>query len=807
MATDVCGQDRRIRCGAECMTPAPTGWLGEFEAWDPEYGPSHESRTLQVIDVGAHYLIAWQDGRSDGSGWSVSDAVLVSRVTHDGRVLDPGGVMIAEPGENKILVDLIDAGEQVLLLLLELHGDETESLLVLPLDATGHPATGAQRVTTENLYGVRAAFDGAELVVAWANDTDASVYIQSVHPTNLALGPRHTLSTVGFPHDLSLAVNDGAVLFAWVQGTNADDHVLRTARLDADAEYAPRPLEGTAIADPLGPLASRYFAQDNLVWPAPGGFAVTHEHADIQAGNRTLHVTFLDAQGRAQGSPIEAHSQGAYQEFRAAATVLGDRLALTFLVGRERHGVLIDPALGSVGSLSERLAGSSTSADLLCGAGPSRECVLAAHDGSLHPQTSLQRLSADLEPLGRAHSVATQADHQVGPRVAFDGSQYLITWVTVPSNEHPNVADNPVLHARRLDPAGRWLDATPFTVPMSDAFGYQHSVVPYAGGGFLVRWREERDFRERLYVRRLGADGQWVWPAAIPLDVYGAYDYSFGPSICAVERCLLTVAETFGPTEYLIIDGSGAPITEVLGVPDLPDDSTHPALALEAGTVWMAFLYDDEIRVRGIAMEGASVGVPVASEFDLPTPPDERRRPPVWLRFDGSLHLLSGLTVRDPAGPEGFRHLEEARRFDPARGLGPTVTVVDNLDPSHRWVGAVEAGGELHIFFVGHSATREQLFRARYTAANGPLEGPLAFLEESWFGSIGVTSGSAGGLMAYDRFDWSVGFGGERLRLRFVGDRAHLLSDNASCVDDGQCGSGRCRQDRCCDECPLWKGL
>jgi hypothetical protein len=224
-------------------------------------------------------------------------------------------------------------------------------------------------------------------------------------------------------------------------------------------------------------------------------------------------------------------------------------------------------------------------------------------------------------------------------------------------------------------------------------------------------------------------------------------------------------------------------------------------------TFWLAFTEDDALHVRGVLEAGTDVGMVGDESYDVAADGIEARGSAGWQRFGDRVLLATIETVTDEDAEHGFRHLLRAREFTPDAGLGEPIALADDLTQWHRWVGSVAVGNELRSFFVGRSETREQLARSRYSPSDGLVEAATPFMPEGWFGSITpVTAEQDRALLVYNRLDWEVGFGGDRVRLRFVGDRSWLLGEGAACTDGGECASGRCIGGQCCADCSLWDG-
>ena len=99
--------------------------------------------------------------------------------------------------------------------------------------------------------------------------------------------------------------------------------------------------------------------------------------------------------------------------------------------------------------------------------------------------------------------ISTNAANQDAPAVAFDGSNYLITW-----NDHRSGTSD--VYGARVSPAGTVLDPT--GIPISAApFDQYSSSVAFDGTNYLVAWN---DFRSGTDLQVLANEGDPRWDGA-----------------------------------------------------------------------------------------------------------------------------------------------------------------------------------------------------------------------------------------------------------------------------------------------------
>jgi hypothetical protein len=152
-------------------------------------------------------------------------------------------------------------------------------------------------------------------------------------------------------------------------------------------------------------------------------------------------------------------------------------------------------------------------------------------------------------------AISTAAGTQTSPRVAFDGTNYLVAW-------DDDRSDSWDIYGARVTPAGAVLDWARFAI--SDEADDQRSPsVAFDGTNYLVVWVDTRSgsgFRD-IYGARVTPGGVVVDPGGIAISE--APDRQYSPSIA------------FDGTNYLV-----AWTDERSGIPDI-----YGARVTQSGTV------------------------------------------------------------------------------------------------------------------------------------------------------------------------------------------------------------------------------
>lgn len=111
--------------------------------------------------------------------------------------------------------------------------------------------------------------------------------------------------------------------------------------------------------------------------------------------------------------------------------------------------------------------------------------------------TRVSAAGAVLDPKGFAISTATGGQYK--PRIAFDGTNYLVVWIDSRSGEYD-------IYAARVSKAGAVLD--PSGIAVSTAKGMQRTPsVSFGGSNYLVVWEDRRNVSQDIYGARISTAG------------------------------------------------------------------------------------------------------------------------------------------------------------------------------------------------------------------------------------------------------------------------------------------------------------
>src|SRR5215203_2658288 len=191
-----------------------------------------------------------------------------------------------------------------------------------------------------------------------------------------------------------------------------------------------------------------------------------------------------------------------------------------------------------------------------------------------------------LDPDGILISIAGSS--QSSAAVAFDGTNYLITW------EDGRVDPSNDIWAARVSPAGIVLD--PDGIPIGVAAQYQWTPdVAFDGTNYLVSWMDRRIGVWNIYGTRVTPQGAVLDPDGIPIST--APDYQIYPALAfGQDNTLVVWADKRGGVDYNIHGARVTPAGNVLepgGIPiSTAAEQDVPAVAF-GGANYLAVWKDE----------------------------------------------------------------------------------------------------------------------------------------------------------------------------------------------------------------------
>jgi hypothetical protein len=459
---------------------------------------SNRQQAPAIAFDGANYLAVWQDYRGDGR----HPDVYATRVSPQGRILDPEGIFVGATGASKQCPEVAFDGRNFLVSWVQsasIFAARVTSLGQV-LDQTGLFVS----YTGESLATPAVASDGNGSVVVWSDDRttpdrricaaritqDGAVLDTSGIPVGTTPGD-NTNPAICYGGSSYLVVWDNQNYIPRVQD-------IRGVRLDAQGQL----LDSMAIAIDTADgfqLRPSLAAGDSgwmVVWQ--GGW---DQNWDINARRVRANGEVRDSHdipvSRAPGNQVSpritADSLGymvTWEDWRGGiAAVYAGRLAF--------DGAVLDSA-GIV-------VASDTTARSTPAIASGGECFIVWSDarfGTDQANVCGCRITLNGSIVDtNAVLVSTHVNSETKPSVAFDGVNFLAVWT-----DDCGTGPTPSLYAERISPEGTSLDTAPF--PISHAPGGQTSArVAFGGSYYLVVWLDNRSGSQCVYAARVSRSG------------------------------------------------------------------------------------------------------------------------------------------------------------------------------------------------------------------------------------------------------------------------------------------------------------
>jgi large repetitive protein len=575
-----------------------------------------------------------------GTDVVVGPEYSVAETVH--RAMPAGAPSVAFDGTNYLVVFTVSGNFQ------DIYGARvTQDGQIL--DVGGFAISAA----ADNQSFPHVAFDGTNYLVVWTDErhgqTDTDIYGTRVSPAGVVLDPSGiSISRAQFNQDFPVVAFDGTnYLVAW---SDRRDH----PQGDPDA-YAAR-------VTPAGGVLN------------PSGFAVsTAANGQFPTGIAFDETNYLVT----------------WTDGRSGSDIYGSRVT--------PGGAVLDPAGIPISTAAAGQYGGAVAFD-------GTNYLVTWDDGrSGVPDIYAARVSQagtvlDVDGI----PVTTEPNTQGSPQIAFDGANYLVTWIDAPGNGWD-------VFGARVSPAGGVLDPTP--IPISTATNDQtRPALAFDRTNYLTVWQDDRTDTAAIDGARVAPDGTVLEPSGIPISIIPASqsvpavafdgsnylvaweDDRAGPGPGGSTRVDLYAARV--TQDGAMLDGAGVLIAAEAG------PQVRPAVAFDGANylvVWSDYrrpyesdIYGARVTPAGVVLDPGGFPICEASGYQF-TPK---------LAFDGTNYLVVWDDARSDDGD-----VYAAR-------VAPSGTV---LDPAGipLATGASEQGGSVVAvgggnFFVAWSDDRLQ---------------------------------------------------------------------------------------------------
>ena len=539
---------------------------------------------------GTSFLVVWHDQR--GGGYDVYGA----RVTPAGAVLDPLGIPISTAANDQELPAAFFDGTNYLVVWTDIRGSldtaDVYGARVTPGGTVLDPDGIAISTAAFGQWWPSLAFDGTNFLVAWSDSRNGgsytNIYGARVTPAGVVLDSDGIAITAA-AYDQSrpdVAFDGSNFLVVWEDERGSSCDI-----------YGARVSQAGAVLDPQGiAISTAQYDQESPSVAFDGtDFLVAWQHYFINGYLFNIHGARVTPSGTVldpQGIPISTSSD---DERSPAVAFDGVNLLVVwegYRVGdNDIYGARVTPS----GSVLDPIAFAVSTATNC------QDSPALAFDGTNFLVALTDRRNASdndiygarvtpsgsvLDPAGFA--ISTAVSNQGQPALAFDGTNYLVTWTDGRGGGYYSG-----IYGARVTQAGTVLDLD--GVAISTAASYQWSpAVAFDGTNFLVVWT----------------------------------DYDLGSGYCDIFAARVTPAG-------VVLDPQGISISEAA------NDQEFPALAFDGTNflvVWSdrrrgsnySDIYGARVTQEGVVLDPS--GVPISTQWGGQYDPATA--------FDGLLNFL-----------------------------------------------------------------------------------------------------------------------------------------------------------------------
>ncbi|MBN4049545.1 hypothetical protein JYT86_00645 [bacterium AH-315-N03] len=754
----------------------------EIDPTTPVLSPSADSQVSPAVAWnGTEWLVAWTDS------WRPSPAIRVSRISSSGVVLDPYGTEIWAT-QVRGRPDIAWTGSAWLVVWewggLSSNGVEAMRLspTLTPLDPTPIRVTPA-RSSSPRYPSV--ACGGGECVIGYNRPSGFSARARRVG-TDLSLLDAEFDPGSGTPtYDIDVAFLSGRFVLALsVWSTDLDIGVVRMLPGGTLLDAAPVIISGGTGDQDLSSIAT-----DGT------GFLVAFQNYQPVPGVVETRALRLDSAGAlVGGSEIRVGRSTGYERYPSVAWNGTAYWVAWISAGRTTavgvgEGARVNAAGALLDSTPIALAGSPSDRNAISVGGGPNALVVWTSDGSGEPLEARRWSPGGAAVDPTSFIVASAANQQVDPSIAFNGTNYLVVWT-----DYRDVTTTGAdVYGARVDPSGALLD--PAAIRISNAPGTQvPTSVASDGSGFLVTWTTvgpAPTFEVNISSARVAADGTVLDPAGISITsgaprALGSA-VSFGGGVY-----LVSWVDDRAGTQYAYATrvSPGGVVMDPGGFPVHTSDAVWSPLGAAAvgGTHLVAFRHASvftsgrRVSSAGVVMDATPIGL-VGGEYPSVTAT--------------ATHFFA---VGDRRLSSRNWRIESAA-MDAATGAVTTEFYGTYEMYSHRPIVGWDGGAHVMVYrqvMVGAPGLADLMGRS--LAATGvPLE--AASTIRPFTSAIGLQgiAGAGGGVsgLVYSVLDPMTPYQAERVRFRTLRTTSGPLG--ASCAADADCSSGSCVDGVCCD--------
>jgi hypothetical protein len=518
---DICGS----RVAADGTVLDPGGVMVSASATD-EFYPD-------IAFNGTNYLVAWDDEPG-----ATSRDVFAARVAPDGTVLDPAGIAVSTVARQQELAAVSSDGSNYIVAWIDYRGGGTWDTYGARINGAGTviDASGLPICTDPSQqYAPDVAFNGTNWLVAWHDSRNGpkDIYGMRVATDGSNADPSaFAVSTsAAYQSQPALAFDGGNYLAVWHEWRSATSYDIRGTRVTPDGTMLdPGGIVISArTSDELNPGVAFDGTNYLVVWQDERGVS-----SDVYGARVDLDGNVLDASGFAiSATPDEQENPAlAFDGTNCLVTWEDSRNGFYRDIYGARvtgTGTVLDPAGISISDASRNQGQSAVcfgGTDYLVVWQDARNVYNDVYGARVTTGGTL------LDSAGIQISGASLA--QEYPALAFDGTNYVVTWQDKRASSHYDI------YLSRVGPDGTVLD--PSGMMVSGAAGDQvYPAIAFDERDYLIVWEDGRSSTGYdIYGTDVDTAGGVLDPSGIAIST-ADHDQRV-PAVCSSDYGLVLIA-------------------------------------------------------------------------------------------------------------------------------------------------------------------------------------------------------------------------------------------------------------------------
>lgn len=591
----------------------------------PVSGPAGgDQRRPSVAWGGSQYLVVWQDNRG-----GVPYEIFGARVSAAGTVLDPAGLIISAATDAQITPAVASDGTDFLVAWDDQRaGSSNRDILGARVTAAGAvlDAAGISICSaTNSQIAPTVAWNGTNYFVAWEDWralTVSDIYGTRVSTAGMVLdGTGIAISSAANNQFAPSVTRNGTDLFvAWQDGraggTAYDIYGARVNAMGTVLDAAGIAIS-TATSAQTAPSVASDGANTLVVWQDQRGATIDVYGARVNAMGAVQDPSGIVVSNAASSQLAPdviwdgTNFVVAWRDVRSGiGDVYGARVSAAGVV-QDAAGIAISTAASEQSDVSLASNGSSSLVTWTDARGSTVDVYGARIDA-----TGIVQDTAGI-------ALATSANQQAFPSVAWDGANYLVVW-------SDNRNGNSDIFGARVTPAGVALDVSGLAISTAPA-NQTNPVVAWSGTTYLVVWTDSRNTStlSDVYAARVTAAGALPDPSGIAVSTEAQIQGA--PAVASDGNDFFVVwqdarAGSGGSDIYgarvsatgVVQDPTGIAINAAAG------SQTAPAIAWGGGTYLVAWqatdLFGARVSATG-AVQDTGNGIAISTAANQQTEP------------------------------------------------------------------------------------------------------------------------------------------------------------------------------------------